>query len=110
MGSAMMTKRAKHVPKAKFASAACVMLQTGLAENANPTNSASITPVPIPKMATETVEMETVKTAETETETGTAETETAETETVKTETAKTVEMETAKTVETTPKPAIPVVR
>ena len=42
MGSAMMTKRAKHVPKAKFASAACVMLQTGLAENANPTNSLTL--------------------------------------------------------------------
>ena len=97
----MMTKRAKHVPKAKFASAACVMLQTGLAENANPTSSASITPVPIPKMATETVEMETVKTAEMET-----------VKTAETEMAKTAEMETAKTaktVETTPKPAIPVV-
>ena len=82
------------------------MLQTGLAENANPTSSASITPVPIPKMATETVEMETVKTAEMET------VKTAETEMAKTaemETVKTAEMETAKTAETTPKPAIPVV-
>ena len=95
-----MTKCAKHVPKAKFASAACVMLQTGLAENANPTSSASITPVPIPKMATETVEMKTVKTAETEMA-KTAEMETAKT--AKTETG------TAKTAETTPKPAIPVV-